>query len=64
MFDSTAVARAALADNAGSLATEQDDPVALKLAISTYEGLLAETTNTAQRIAIEQSLNALRVKES
>lgn len=63
-FPGDQLARAALADNAVSLATEQDDPVALKLAISTYEGLLAETTNTAQRIAIEQSLNALRVKES
>ncbi|HEY9227732.1 MAG TPA: hypothetical protein VIP11_13840 [Gemmatimonadaceae bacterium] len=59
-FPADQLARAALADNAVSLATDEDDPVALKLAISTYEGLLAETTNTAQRIAIEQSLQALR----
>ena len=59
-FPSDQLARAALADNAVSLATEQDDPVALKLAISTYEGLLAESTSTAQRLAIEQSLKALK----
>lgn len=59
-FPADQLARAALADNAVSLATEQDDPVALKLAIDTYESLLAEATSTAQRIAIEQSLNTLR----
>jgi hypothetical protein len=58
-FPADQLARAALADNAVSLATEQDDPVALKLAIATYEGLLADSTNTAQRIAIEQSLKTL-----
>lgn len=62
-FPSDQLARAALADNAVSLATEQDDPVALELAISTYERLLAEATTTAKRIAIEQSLNALRGRD-
>jgi len=56
----TSKARAALADNATSLANDEEDPVALKLAISTYEGLLAESTHTAQRMALEQSLSALR----
>jgi hypothetical protein len=59
-FPSDQLARAALADNATSLANDEEDPVALKLAISTYEGLLAESTHTAQRMALEQSLSALR----
>ena len=59
-FPSDQLARAALADNATSLANDEEDPVALKLAISTYEGLLAESTHTAQRMALEQSLAALR----
>ena len=59
-FPSDQLARAALADNAVSLATEQDDPVALKLAINTYEGLLAETKQTAQRLALEETLKKLR----
>jgi hypothetical protein len=59
-FPSDQLARAALADNATSLAGDEEDPVALRLAIDTYEGLLAETTQTAQRMALEQSLAALR----
>jgi hypothetical protein len=49
-----------MADNATSLANDEQDPVALKLAISTYEGLLAESKHTAQRLAIEESLKILR----
>jgi hypothetical protein len=59
-FPSDQLARAALADNATSLANDEADPVALKLAIHTYEGLLAESPATAQRLAIEQSLKMLR----
>src|SRR5207302_4109453 len=59
-FPEDQLARAALADNAVSLATEEDDPVALKLAISTYEGLLAESKHTAQRLALEETLKKLR----
>jgi hypothetical protein len=59
-FPADQLARAALADNATSLANDEQDPVALKLAISTYEGLLAESTHTSQRMALEQSLSALR----
>jgi len=59
-FPSDQLARAALADNATSLANDESDPVALKLAIATYEGLLAESTHTAQRLAIEESLKVLR----
>ena len=59
-FPEDQLARAALADNAVSLATDEDDPVALKLAIDTYEGLLREATQTAQRLALEETLKKLR----
>jgi hypothetical protein len=59
-FPGDQLARAALADNATSLANDESDPVALKLAIATYESLLAETKAVAQRLALEQSLKALR----
>ena len=59
-FPEDQLARAALADNATSLANDEQDPVALKLAIATYETLLAESTHTAQRLALEQSLKTLR----
>ena len=59
-FPGDQLARAALADNATSLATDEDDPVALSLAIETYEGLLAEGPPTAQRLALEETLKALR----
>lgn len=59
-FPSDQLARAALADNATSLAYDEDDPVALTLAIDTYEGLLAESTQTAQRLALEEVLKKLR----
>jgi hypothetical protein len=59
-FPGDQLARAALADNATSLASEQEDAVALKLAIATYEGLLAASTQTAQRLALEHTLETLR----
>ncbi|HXT18956.1 MAG TPA: hypothetical protein VN706_25240 [Gemmatimonadaceae bacterium] len=59
-FPADQLARAALADNATSLASEEDDPVALKLAVDTYEGLLAESTQTAQRLALEETLRKLK----
>ena len=59
-FPADQLARAALADNATSLASEEDDPVALKLAIDIYEGLLAESTHTAQRLALEETLKKLK----
>jgi hypothetical protein len=63
-FPEDQLARAALADNAVSLATDEDDPVALKLAIHVYEGLLAESTQTAQRLALEETLKKLRSARS
>jgi hypothetical protein len=59
-FPADQLARAALADNATSLASDEDDPVALKLAITTYEGLLAESKQVAQRLALEETLKKLR----
>ena len=59
-FPADQLARAALADNATSLANDEEDPVALKIAISTYEGLLAESNQTAQRLALEETLKTLR----
>ena len=59
-FPGDQLARAALADNATSLASDEDDPVALKLAISTYESLLAETKQVAQRLALEETLKKLK----
>ena len=61
-FPSDQLARAALADNAVSLATSEDDPAALDLAIVTYEGMLAEATRADQRLALEATLRALRKK--
>jgi hypothetical protein len=54
------LARAALADNAASLAGAEHDPFALDLAIATYEGLLGEATEPAQRSALERAIETLR----
>jgi hypothetical protein len=59
-FPEDQIARAALADNATSLAGAERDPLALDLAIRTYEGLLAESTQPAQRSALETALKTLR----
>jgi len=59
-FPADQLARAALADNATSLANDQQDPVALKLAIATYESLLTDATQPPQRLAIEESLKVLK----
>lgn len=54
------LARAALADNAASLAGAEHDSDALALAIMTYEGLLSEAARPEQRAALEGTLKALR----
>jgi hypothetical protein len=59
-FPEDQLARAALADNAASLATAEDDPAALDLSIATYESLLAEATHAEQRAALQDTLRALR----
>jgi hypothetical protein len=59
-FPADQLARAALADNAASLAGAEHDPLALDLAISTYEALLAEATDSVQRTAIGRAIETLR----
>ena len=59
-FPQDQLARAALADNAVSLAGAEDDPAALDLAIVTYESLLAEANRPEHRLALETTLQALR----
>jgi hypothetical protein len=59
-FPEDQLARAALADNATSLAGTEHDPLALDLAIATYDGLLAEATHPHQRAALESTLATLR----
>jgi hypothetical protein len=59
-FPSDDLARAALADNAASLAGAEHDLDALDLAIETYEHLLASAQSPAQVSAINAALAALR----
>ena len=59
-FPQDLLARAALTDNATSLAGAEDDPAALDLAITTYESLLNEATNEGQKAALVATLAALR----
>jgi hypothetical protein len=59
-FPADQLARAALADNATSLAGAEHDPLALDLAITTYEGLWQEAPTPTQRRALEQTLETLR----
>lgn len=59
-FPDDELAKANLADNAASLAGGENDPVALKLAISTYESLLSTAKAPAQRAALENALKTLR----
>jgi hypothetical protein len=59
-FPSDSLARAAVADNAASLAGAEQDAEALSLAITSYEKLLESAESDAQRIAVEGALKALR----
>ncbi len=59
-FPSDQLARAALADNATSVAHDEHDPLALDLAIMTYESLLAESKQTAQRLALQETIKTLK----
>jgi hypothetical protein len=54
------LARAALADNAASLAGAEHDADALDLAIQSYETLLSEAINPEQRTVLETTLSTLR----
>lgn len=59
-FPDDELAKANLADNAAALAGAENDPVALKLAVATYESLLATASHAAQRAALENALKTLR----
>jgi tetratricopeptide (TPR) repeat protein len=59
-FPADQLARAALADNATSLASEEHDPLALDLAIRTYESLLAEASQPNEIEALTTALETLR----
>jgi hypothetical protein len=59
-FADDALARANLADNATSLASAENDPVALAIAIDSYELLLADAEHPDQRQAIQKALDTLR----
>ena len=59
-FPTDQLARAALADNAAGLAGAEHDPLALDLAVRTYEGLLAEAETPTQQRALEQTLETLK----
>jgi hypothetical protein len=59
-FPGDDLARANLADNAASLASAENDPVALKLAVSTYEQLRATSQHPQQRDALDAALRTLK----
>lgn len=59
-FPADQLAKAALADNAASLAGAEHDREALQLAITTYEALRAASTNTEQQGALDKALTTLR----
>lgn len=59
-FPHDALAKAAMADNAVSLAGAEHDPQALDLAIATYQQLLDEAPDEAHRTALTETLTKLR----
>ena len=61
-FPEDDLARAALADNAASVASAEDDPAMRQLAIGTYEHLLARAGHPHQRRALEAAIEALKGK--
>jgi hypothetical protein len=59
-FPDDRLAHAALADNATSVASAENDPVAFKLALGTYEMLLAVATDEHERRAVSSALGTLK----
>jgi hypothetical protein len=59
-FPSDLLAKAALADNAASVAGAQHDPLALDLAVATYEELLKSSSNPAQKKALRETIATLK----
>lgn len=59
-FPADQLARAALADNATALAGAEHDPLALDLAVRTYESLWAEASRSEERQALEETIAKLK----
>jgi len=59
-FPDDELAKANLADNAASVGTTEDDPVALRLALDTFIELRRTATHPQQVQALDQALTALR----
>jgi hypothetical protein len=59
-FPADQLARVALADNAASLAGAEHDPLALDLAVRTYETLWAEAARPDERRALEETIAKLK----
>jgi hypothetical protein len=59
-FPADQLARAALADNAAAVAGAEHDPLALDLAVATYESLLADAKNPAQRKTLKDTIETLK----
>lgn len=59
-FPDDKLAHAALADNATSVASAENDSVALKLALGTYEMLLATASGAQEKAALSGALSTLR----
>ncbi|MEP6621311.1 MAG: hypothetical protein ABJE47_18440 [bacterium] len=59
-FPADQLARVALADNAASLAGAEHDPLALDLAVRTYEGLWSEASRAEERLALEETIAKLK----
>jgi len=59
-FTEDDLAKAALADNAASVAGSDDDPVAKQLAIDTFTDLLTRAKTVQQRAALGNALSALK----
>lgn len=62
-FPDDLLAKAALADNAASLASAEHDREALDMAIGAYEALWANSPTAEQRAALETALTTLRAYE-
>jgi hypothetical protein len=59
-FPADQLARAALADNAASVAGAEHDPLALDLAVQTFESLWAEASRDEERRALEETITKLK----
>lgn len=59
-FPDDELARANLADNAASVGTTEDDPVALRLALDSFIDLRRTATHPQQVAALDQAITTLR----